>query len=299
MASTGKLNTGIRSPVRWLGGKTFMLKRLLPIFTKYPHKRYVEPFGGAATVLLAKPPVEIEVYNDLDDGLVNFFKVVADERTFDRFRRKVSLLPYARSLWEECRDTWNDQTDPVERAVRWFVVMRQTFGGVFAKSWGSAVTTSARGMVSTCSAWLRSVELLPELHARLQRVQIERLDFRRCIERYDGPETLFYCDPPYITGLRRGGRYREEMSDDDHRDLVELLLTIEGHAVLSGYPNEIYRPLEEAGWERFEFDVVCRAAAKTRVSGLLGEGCMTGKQRRIEAIWCSPEPNLLQGEMFR
>lgn len=112
------------------------------------------------------------------------------------------------------------------------------------------------------------------------RVQIDHQDFRKVLSRYDSPETLFYIDPPYTPGERRSGTYQCELSESDHADLVEQLLALRGRAILSGYHNEIYRPLERAGWRRRDFDV-CSTAAKA-VGGKF--------QRRTESVWCSFPP---------
>jgi DNA adenine methylase len=91
----------MRSPIGWFGGKGNMRGRILPTFP--PHKRYVEPFGGGASLLLAKEPVELEVYNDLDHALYEFFTTLADPGEFERFYRRVALLPYSRELYNECQ----------------------------------------------------------------------------------------------------------------------------------------------------------------------------------------------------
>jgi len=253
-----------------------------------PHRIHVEPFGGGASVLLAKPPSPVEVYNDIDGGLYEFFSVLADPAEFERFYRRVAVLPYSRELWRECRHTWRLQTDRLERVWRWFVVARQSFAGRFDNAWGSVVTSSTRGMARTCSAWLSAIDMLPEIHARLQRVQIECADWRVILDRYDTPETLFYCDPPYVPSTRRNERYKYELSEDDHRDLVERLLALDGLAVLSGYPNPIYEPLELAGWRRVERQTSCHAAGRTRGSGLQGKGAALAKQPRTECLWIKP-----------
>ena len=124
--------------------------------------------------------------------------------------------------------------------------------------------------------WLSIIELLPELAARLLRVQIERLDFRKFITKYDGPETLYYHDPPYVPSTRKSGGYEHEMTEEDHEELVEILLGLQGKSILSGYANPIYERLEHAGWVRHDYDVPCHASGKRK------------KPRRTESIWLSP-----------
>jgi len=290
----------LRSPIWWFGGKGNMVAKILPLFP--PHRIYVEPFGGGASLLMAKAPAPVEVYNDLDSGLVNLFRVLRDEAKFERFRRLVELTPYSREEYNDCR-TWlrehGEGEDGVERAYRFFVVARQSFSGHFAASWGYSFSLSTRGMASTCSSWLSTIEGLPAMHERLMRVQIEHSDFRTILTAYDSPDTLFYCDPPYVPATRKNGNYVHEMTESDHEEFVQRLLKLKGMVVLSGYNHGIYSPLETAGWQRIDFETACYAAARTRGTGILGEGAARSKQPRVESVWLSPncgQPKLLLEE---
>lgn len=278
----------MRSPIVWFGGKGRMRRhivRLLP-----PHRHYVEPFGGGASVLLHKLPCGgVETYNDLDDGLTSLFRVLVDDALIERFRDVVSRLPLARGMFREYRTTWKVPDDPVAKAVRWYFVARQSFGGIWGNSWGTSVSHSTGGMSSQCARWLNSIEGLPQVHHRMRRVQIEQADFRVILRRYQGPGYLAYCDPPYVMSTRRGGTYRCELTDQDHRDLVELLLAYEGAVVLSGYRSDLYLPLEDAGWQRVDIPVTCSAVGRTRATGLIGTGALGERHRRVESVWCNPE----------
>lgn len=284
MSSNG--HKRLRAPIRWFGGKGLMLGKLLPLIP--PHDIYVEVFGGGASLLLAKEPSKLEVYNDLDSGLVNLFRVLRDPEKFERFHRLVSLTPFSREEFYIYRKNWNEPEDDVERAHRFFVVARMSFSGIFGNSWHYSLTSRAKAT----SAYLSAIDMLPEIHRRIMPVQIEHDDFRKIIERYDTPETFFYLDPPYIHATRRGGKYRHEMTEDDHRDLVDLLLRIKGKAMLSGYRHPIYEPLEQAGWQRLDFRVACSAAGRTRLTGIKGPGAALKHQPRIESVWLNyPAPS--------
>jgi len=279
----------LRNPIPYFGGKGHMgtTARILSFFP--PHRHYVEPFGGGASVLLAKSPCGgVETYNDFDHALYEFFLTLADPAAFELFKRRVEALPYSRELWRECKATWGERTDRLERVWRWWVVARQSFGGMFAQSWGSSVTLANRKMASTNGSWLSAIEGLPAVHARLQSVQIENCDFRDCLKRYCGEGYLAYCDPPYVLSTRRDGGYQHEMSDDDHRDLVELFLQYDGMVVLSGYRNAVYEALEAAGWERHDWHTSCLAAGRTRASGLQGKNSARRTQPRTESVWLNP-----------
>jgi DNA adenine methylase len=276
----------LRSPINWFGGKGNMVSKLLKFIPS--HRIYVEVFGGGASLLFAKKPSPVEVYNDIDSGLVNFFRVLRDKDKFQRFYEKVYLTPYSREEFYYCKATWEDCEDEVERAYRWFVVARMSFSGKFGHSWSFNVTASGRGMAKKCSTWLGVIEELPLFHERFMTVQIEHKDFRDLIKTYDTKDTFFYLDPPYVPETRKDGKYKHEMTEKDHEDLVEILLTIKGKAMLSGYINRIYKRLEDEGWIRHDFETACHAVGRTRQTGILGNSKAIEKHKRIESIWLSP-----------
>lgn len=265
------------SPLVWYGGKHYLLNTLLPILEQIPHHTYVEPFGGAGWVLLAKRPVPVEVFNDIDEYLIDFFRVVADPNLFQQFFRRVSALPFSRQLFYECRQSLEATEDIVERAVKWFVVVRQSFGGK-GKGGGWKVGI----FKSYARAWMAAIALLPEVHQRLQRVAIENYDFRKVFALYDSPSTLFYCDPPYVPETRGSPSvYRHEMTLEDHQELVQILLSLQGYWVLSGYEHEVYQPLIEAG---------CRVVSKPVALHVVNSRQTGGKRPlRQEMIYICPK----------
>ncbi len=278
----------LRAPFPWFGGKGSpkIQKAILSVLPD--HKQYVEPFGGAASILITKPPSPVEIYNDVDRGAVGFFRVLANPTWFPHFLSRVSMLPCSRALYDEYVRTWQSVSDPVERAVQWYYVARQSFGGSFGASWAVITTSSTRGMAQPAASWQSAVDALPQIHQRLRRVEIECCDFRDCLKRYCGPDYLAYCDPPYVGSTRKSGGYAHELTDIDHKTLIETLLTYEGSVVLSGYRTPLYRPLEDAGWQCMEVPVTCSAAGRTRASGLQGAGKVRAQQRRVECIWRNP-----------
>lgn len=247
----------LQSPIKWFGGKERLVKKILPFIPE--HKTYVEVFGGGASLLFAKKPSPVEVYNDIDSELVNFFRVLRDPFKFRRFYKLVCLTSFSREEFYNSFDMWKNHSDDVIRAYCWYVVARMCFSGEFKKSWGFSVNESRRNMSSAVARWLSIIDLLPEIHARLMKIQIEHDNFRKIFKRYDTFETFFYLDPPYIPATRKSGKYRYEMSEQDYKELVNILLNTKSKVMLSGYKHEIYRPLEETGWERIDFEVSCSA----------------------------------------
>lgn len=270
----------LRAPIPYFGGKQLMANKLLPLFPE--HKTYVEVFGGAGSLLFAKQPSPVEVYNDIDSDLVNFMAVLRDQDMFPDFYNRACLSPYSRQEWLFCRDRLNDDPDPVERARRFFVLARFSFSGIVGKSFGIDVTASKGGMVQKASAYQGVLSMLPRLSERMVSVLIENRDFRDIIRLYDTEQTMFYADPPYLPETRRSGSYRFEMTKEDHCELVELLKNVNGKVMLSGYDNDLYGSL---GWKKQEWDVCCNAAGRTKASGLQGIGGVSSLQKRTECIW--------------
>jgi len=274
----------LRSPIRYFGGKGNMVAKLLKLIPA--HRTYVEVFGGGASLLFVKQPSPVEVYNDIDSDLVNLFRVIRDLVTFQEFQRLVSLTPYSREEFYYCRDTLNDSKDNLERAYKYFVMNRQSFAGI-ESGWGYAVTTSSRNMSAGTSKYLSTIVMLPQIADKLLQVQIEQDDFRKIIPRYDTPETLFYLDPPYVPDTRRNGSYKHEMTTQDHKDLLKLIINIRGKVMLSGYNNDLYKSYldDRDGWHRIDYKTACHAVGRTRNSGLQGKGMALLKQPRTESVW--------------
>lgn len=269
-----------KSPIRWFGGKYRMAPHIVDLFPT--HRIYVEAFGGGGSVLFAKPPSIIEVYNDLDEGATNFFNVVRDETACAILAKRLAATPYSRADYYRYLPSWHAETDPIEKARQWFVLARMSFGAMFGNAWAFGRSGEKRCMAT--SSWLGAQRLMLEAQERLALVQIENRDFRKVIELYDTPETLFYLDPPYVPDTRKEGGYRHELTDEDHRDLVELMLTMKGQAILSGYRSELYAPLEDAGFVRVEREVYCTARGNTRQDK---NRTLKGSER-TECIWHRP-----------
>ncbi len=254
----------ISSPVlRYYGGKWRLAPWIISHFP--PHRVYVEPFGGAASVLLRKPPADIEVYNDLDGEVVNFFRVLREQP--DTLAQAVALTPYARS---EHLQAYESVEDSVEQARRFAVRAWQGIAGATAR-WRTGWRWRLDGRI--VAEWNRLPEVIRIVAVRLRNVIIENLSADAVIRRYDTPETLFYCDPPYLPDTRskwRSAGYRHEMSEDDHRALAGLLHSVQGMVVISGYDHALYDELYR-GWAK-----VC-TTTRTQNGG-----------SSVECLWLSP-----------
>ncbi|GAB3041262.1 DNA adenine methylase [Natronobiforma cellulositropha] len=265
-------------PFRWYGGKYSHLDFILPQLPKT--EQYVEPFGGSAAVLINREPSPVETYNDIDGDVVNFFKVLRENR--DELLEKISLTPFSR---EELANAVEKKSDgdlsDIERARLFFVRAGQTRSGLAQEAtpgrWAYCKSTSRRNMSGAVSRWHGRLEQLYDVADRLRRVQIENLPAIEVVERHDDEDALFYCDPPYVHSSRGDtNSYGYEMTDEDHRELAEVLRSCEGKVAVSGYQCDLYEELFEGhAWHRVDSE------EKTM---------HTTKDTRVESLWLNYEP---------
>ena len=287
-----------RPVLRYLGGKW----RLAPwIIERMPaHRIYVEPFGGAASVLLRKPRSYAEVYNELSDDVVNVFRVLRDPALSTELRRAVEMTPFSRVEYEHA---YKPTSDPVERARR---MLLRSFAGFGS---GSATAVRPKGMRTRASVWkspsgfrhntTRSgttpahdwagwPEQIPYFTERLRGVVIEQRPASEVIHAHDRVDTLHYVDPPYLHATRNvsnlSGKYQHEMTDVMHEELLQQLLRVRGMVLLSSYPCALYDDvLSPAGW--------VKEARAHRADGA---------RARVEVLWTNPAarraPRLLARE---
>lgn len=239
-----------RPLLRWYGGKWLLAPWIIEHFPA--HMTYIEPFGGAASVLLRKDRSFIEIYNDVDADLFNLFRVLQDEMLAQKLVRKLALTLFSRAEFELSYEA--PENDPIEQGRRFIVRSFMGFGS-------NACASTARGSNSTgfrarsqhprkqpSHEWSNYPPALLHTIDRLRGVVIERRDAVQLISERDAPDVLFYVDPPYLPETRergsanrkRGGRYRHEMDDSDHKTLLATLVKCKGMVSLSGYWSPLY-----------------------------------------------------------
>jgi len=283
----------LRSPIVWFGGKGNLVRRLLKFVPE--HDAYLEPFFGGGSLFFAKEVAKIEIINDIDGDLMNFYAVLRDEEKFARFYRLAYLTPYSRGEYNDALRKFRNKAwkDDVERAYLFFVIARMSFSGGLGRSWSYAITEVRKNMSGTVSKYLSAIDRLPEIHERLRHAQIECDDWLSVWHRYvpvwreKGFKAFVYLDPPYMPETRRNGSFRFEFSEKQHEELIEVIKKERGVKImLSGYPSQLYVELERCGWHKICWNVACHAAGNTRHTGIQGEGATFKKgQRRTECIW--------------
>jgi DNA adenine methylase len=238
---------GRRLVFGWYGGKFSHLNWLLPLLPACHH--YCEPFSGSGAVLLNRAPAPVETYNDIDGDVVHFFRVLRDQP--DALIRAISLTPFSREEYHQAIYGDTDGISAVERARRFYIRARQTRTGLAQTAslgrWANCKDTSRAGMSGVVSRWLGGTEALDDIARRLLRVQIENRPALDVMRLYDGPNTLFYCDPPYLPATRGDTKaYGFEMDEAQHREFAKLANQCAGMVAVSGYDHplmdELFKP---------------------------------------------------------
>lgn len=221
-----------RSVIPYCGSKSSLVPHILSEFSD--HQIYVETHAGSAIALLSKQPSRIEVLNDRDDAVVNFFQVLRERQ--DELVGLLKLTPFALSEWQRCRVSLaDDSVSAVERARRFYVSVCQSFAGFGAKFNRSINKPHA-------SYWRDRIERLYQVAMRLGSVVIEALDAVDCIRKYDTPKTLFFVDPPYTQSARSrvGPKYRVDMADADHLRLIDAITRAKGRVLVASGDSDMY-----------------------------------------------------------
>lgn len=214
------MGLGAKPIIPWVGGKRRLVGEILPWFE--PHTCYVEPFAGAAALLFNKVPSKVEVLNDVNADLVNLYRVVRHH--LEEFVRQFKWALTSRKLFQWAQATPPETLTDIQRAARFFYLQRLAFGGkVESQTFGTGTTSTK--MLNL----LRIEEELSAAHLRLSQVVIEHLDWAACIERYDRPHTLFYCDPPYWGTEGYGVGF----GLDQYDRMAELMRSMKGKAIVS------------------------------------------------------------------
>lgn len=261
------------TPIRYVGSKANLSRVIIPLIPA--HTCYVEVFGGSGAVLFNKSQSKHEVYNDIDDHIINLFRVLQDNEKTTRLQARLNLTLYARKEHNRAVEILKHKSwvDDVEHAWAVFVKYNQSVNGIADArrgSWGYGA------LHDTGSYWAR-VWAIDQIAQRLHNVQIENADFRAIFKRYDGQGVFFYLDPPYSLATREGGRvYTHEITPEDHLTMLLFLEQLQGEAILSGYKGTAYDDLIGLGWHKKEIPV----KAHMRVH--------SGASDKIEVLWCSP-----------
>lgn len=257
----------MKTPITYYGGKQTLLKHILPLIP--PHKLYCEPFFGGGAVFFAKPKAEVEIINDVNGEVVNFFKVVKTK--FSELQKEIQGSPHSRELFKRAKAIYDfpDMFTDVQRAWAFWILTNQGFAGMIG-SWGFGKTASKEKAVAT-----KRDTFTKDYADRLRTVQVEHNDALKVIDRCNDKQSFIYCDPPYINSDQ--GHY-EGYSSTDYEQLLKRLAKFKGKFLLSSYPSTLLsKYIKKYKWK---FKRVKKAVAVTK---------LTDKQK-IEMIVMNYDP---------
>jgi DNA adenine methylase len=267
--------------ISYYGGKQRIASKILKYFP--PHSVYVEPFAGGAALLFAKPVLPVgngqdyrECLNDTSDLLINLYRVAI--KYPDELNREIQATLYSQSDHRRaiaiCKNP-EGYTD-LEKAWAYYLNINTSFAKKLNSGWGTGVYGG-----NLSYGFLNKKLNLPSILGRLKNVHVACEDAIRCISRWDSPQTLFYCDPPYPnTDL---GHYKG-YSIEDWQALCNTLDNIQGSYVLSNYPQ----PIEpQSAQQRVEMEATMSASGVDRVGSDRTKDCVTRTEeiKRAEVLW--------------
>jgi DNA adenine methylase len=245
----------MKTPITYYGGKQLMARHILPIIPV--HNLYCEPFAGGAAIFFAKLPSEVEILNDTNRELINFYRVVQSD--FTSLEKEIKITLHSRDLYRKASVIYNnpDMFSELKRAWALWVLSSQGFSGQLDSSWGydKAKNSTPKRIEN------KKESFTEDLAIRLQQVQLECADALYIIRSRDIKDAFFYVDPPYFNSDM--GHY-DGYSKEDFEALLQLLSNIEGKFLLSSYPSDLLTDYtKQHDWQTMSFDGKVSVAAKS------------------------------------
>lgn len=274
----------VKAPYGWPGGKDLSKKHILPLM---PYRQsWIEHCGGTGVLSLNRTPSRLNVFNDRDAGVTAFYRCIRDRKMLQELVNKLELMVHSREEFIYNRKTWQECTDPIERAARWYYVVRFSFNQQkrnFGRAKSGKYKNPLVGMISA------SLKLFSTIHARMQHFTIENLDLKQSLSDYDNPGAVHYIDPTYISSDETGvckGIYEHEMTLQDHEWMIRYIHERgQGFFAVSGYANSIY---DNRNWKwdrRITWEVPMKAQAQAFTANNHKEGKNSGRGMVTEVLW--------------
>jgi len=219
-------NVIIKAPFSYVGNKRQIVKSLNDLMPLTG--RFIDVFGGSGIVTINRTHQKFEVFNDRNSGLIDCYRAIKDD--LPAFLAKLAELPASRELWTLFKEADEHNyygMNPLERAVAWFYMHQNSFGGK-EDCFGRDLKTTGQPH-NPRNAWKK-------ISRRFANVMIENIPWEKCFTDFDAPNSVFYCDPPYY-GAKM---YKHHFTNEDHIRLLDTIFSAEGSVFLSGYENDIY-----------------------------------------------------------
>jgi DNA adenine methylase len=277
-----ELNTArmVNSPFKWVGGKSRLRRQIISMLP--PHTCYVEPFGGAAWVLLGKDRSDVEVLNDIDGELINFFRVVKEKP--EQFIASFDLALVSREEFEKLAILDPRHLNDIDRAHRFYYLIMAGWGGELDyPRFQTSISDGGHGnrLIGALKTLRKRIE---PVHERLRTVIVEHLNWEECFDRYDRAGVVFYLDPPYPGN---GCNYFHNMRDwAEHERLAKRLRSSKASWILSSYDSE-----EVHNLFRRNYITPVRSA-----SGMISKKNGSTRVANLEVLITSYDPDKMLGQ---
>ena len=247
----------LKTPIAYYGGKQTLLRHILPLVPT--HRCYTEAFVGGAALYFAKEPAEVEVINDVNVNLINFYQVL--QTNFPALKTEIDKTLHSRDMHLKARIIYDHPTlfDPIERAWALWVCSKEGFAAKLDGSWGydKAKNTTAKKIQNAKDAFTIM------LQQRIEHTQIESTDGLRIIKSRDSESTFHFVDPPYVG--TDCGHYEGTFNEQNFIELLELLSTISGKFMLTMFPHPILSEfIEKHNWKVVEVERAISASKSSR-----------------------------------
>ena len=261
----------LNAPIKWVGGKFKLRKRIVELIPE--HSCYVEVFGGAGWILFAKEPSDVEIWNDLESELVNFYRVIKERP--EEFYETFEMTLVSREEFERFRYIDVEELDELQRAHRFYYLIMAGWGGeLHLPRLQTSVKDGGHGnrLIGAIKNLRKKIQ---PVHERLQTVIIEHLDWKKCVERYDKEGVFMYLDPPYPDN---NCNYTKNMRTiEEHQELVNWMKKAKCKFLLTNYDKPEVRELYK------DFIITPVSFASGMVSG-------DGKRENKEIMVTNYEP---------
>lgn len=236
----------MRPVVKYHGGKNYLHKWIIEHFpSDFQNYTYLEPFGGAGSVLVNKEKSKVEILNDIDITIIQIFRALRDEPT--EFLRRLKALKYCEETFLKALNRNQKPFDDyLEHAVNDYILRRMSRGGLKQTfAWSERKRGNKPGDVN---AWETALDLLPIISTRIKETFLFNNSAFELIKIFNNKNVLLYADPPYLPDTRKSkNAYEHEMTAEQHIELARLLNTFQGKVIISGYPSALYKRLY-LGW---------------------------------------------------
>lgn len=262
----------MKTPISYYGGKQNLVKEILPLIPE--HKIYIEPFFGGGAVFFAKKPSEIEVINDINHHVINFYKVL--QQNFDALKAEIDCTLHSRTQHAEAAEVYKNPENysDIKRAWAFWVQTNMSFGNNPLAGWAFS-----RYRKQAKDTFTRKQRFNAEFSKRFVNVFIECNDAKNTITNFDDSEAFIYVDPPYVSSEQ--GHYAG-YTDEDFKDLLDLLVNVKGKFLLSSYPEDVLMEYRQ----RFEWHT------KDIQQTISVDGRRKKRKTKIECLTMNYKPNL-------